>query len=203
MKTYKIDKGQTKWRPIDFVIKLIFGFRQITFYNQTNASQQPDYTYGDGEIDQDWMDWKKCGGVSFVSFFGLYWRNIFQKNRDAVMLGWRYNVENDTRFQEYCVYENRAGKAIKYQEPHQTLRVATGTKVALTIKKSGRREYKAYLYVASEGIDSVNPIIINTRFAPMIYSLIGLWYGGKNNAPGPFGGAAPKDMTTQWAYEIN
>lgn len=188
---YEIKKGQTDWRPRDRLL-LLTGFDSLTWTVTPDKSMEFDYIDPiTDKIDADWNDWKKIGGISLVN-----WRNPWNavmKDRDAIMLAWRWNPVYN--FHEFAVYTNSRGKKIAYERPDQVLRTIAGTRVSMQITRVTRRNYRVRLYVTSQGPDSVNAFEIKTRQAFGLYSLIGPWYGGKNNSPGPWGGAAPKDMT--------
>jgi hypothetical protein len=175
---YKIKEGRSYWIPRKF--KILLFFKKITWTTEPNTSMIFDY-----QGDKDWMDWKKIGGISLVNFSNLF--NIFIKNRDSIMLAWRYNNEIDLF--EYAIYVNNNSKNIAYDKPDQLLKTKSSN-VNLTIEKENGI-FKCYLYENGENVNSIN---IKPRFNPLFFSLINPWYGGANNSEGPYGGKAPKDM---------
>lgn len=182
-------KGHKWFYPRDIFPRLINRFDTVTIKFTPNESMEFDYIDPTtGKLDNDWADWKKVfGGLSLVDPWN--WINIFLRNRDSIILGWRYNPTGTTYF-EAAIYENKASSWIV----HDTIKVVKDTKVAMTIKRIGNREFDVYLYVDSNGIESVEPVRIKTRFTPHWFARINGYYGGKNNSPGRWGGAAPKDM---------
>ena len=188
---YTIKKGQTDWRPRDR-FRLLAGFDSLTWTVTPNKSMQ--FNYVDpitDKLDPDAFDWKKIGGISLVN-----WRNpwnAIMKDRDSIMMAWRWNPTLSVH--EFAVYVNEAGDNIAYENAGQLLRTIAGTRISMQITRQTHRNYRAALYVDSQGPKSVNAFEIETRQRFGLYSLIGPWYGGKNNAPGPWGGAAPQDMT--------
>ena len=186
---YTIKKGHQCWQPHSIFPSVLSDFNELIWTVTPHASMEFDYEY-EGELDADWADWKKIGGISLVNWKNL--QNLFVKNKDAIMMAHRWNPTIGVH--EFAVYENDRGKNIAYERPDQLLRTIAGTRISMKLVKVHARRYKAFLYVTSNGPDSVNSFIINTRQVFTMYSLINPWYGGANNAPGPWGGAAPRDM---------
>lgn len=192
---YTIKKGNSYWWPFRFM--LFSSFNSLTWEVSLDPSMVFDYKYieqGERKIDMDWADWKKVGGISFINWKNLI--NLFVKNRDAVMLARRYNVELELF--EYCIYENRKGINIPYEKPIQLIRTKNGT-VSLRIEKEDNT-FKCYLFSGDQTYTDVNSINITPRFKPVLYSYINMWYGGADNSPGPYGGKAPKDMKCEMKF---
>lgn len=206
MQEYKIKRGSQAWTPKKFQV---FGrFNELTWVTRPNWTMMFNYewrdTLGQVHVDPDWADWKKVGGISLVN-----WRNpqnIFVKNNDAIMLAWRWNV--DLQMFEYALYVNRKGENIPYEGPAQVVRVkareetlsngdkipAGFDKVIFTIRRERQNRYRIFIYAENENPKNRGSIIVNTRQRFGTYSIINPWYGGANNAPGPWGGKAPRDM---------
>lgn len=197
---YTIKKGQQSWHPRPIFPIVLTDFERLTWTVTAHESMQFDYIDPEtGLLDADWEDWKKAGGVSLVN-----WRNpqnIVIKNRDAIMLTLRYNPTLPAHVFEYAVYVNDRGGRKVYERPDQVLRTTAGTRVSMQLTRNNRRSYNAALYLTSKGVESVNAFTIETRQRFTAYSLINSWYGGKNNAPGRWGGAAPKDMEMDIEFE--
>lgn len=194
---YTIKKGNQSWRPRPILPKLLFGFDCLTWTVTPDKYMEFDYIDpATGDLDNDWNDWKKIGGISLVNWKNP--QNVVVKNRDAIMLAWRWNPTISVH--EFAVYVNEKGGRVVYEEPHQVLRTIAGTSVSMEVTKNDKSSYNARLYVTSKGPDSVNRKIIETRQEFCIYSLINPWYGGANNAPGRWGGRAPKDMEMELEF---
>lgn len=188
---YTIKKGNQSWRPRQLLPKIITGFDRLTWTVTPEKSMEFDYIDpATGNLDNDWADWKKIGGISLVN-----WRNpqnVVVKNRDAIMLAWRWNPTINVH--EFALYLNERGDRVVYEQPGYLLRTIAGTRISMQIEKEDNDSYNVFLYVTSQGPRSVNRFIIDTRQRFGMYSLINPWYGGANNSTGPWGGAAPKDM---------
>lgn len=177
---HTIKKGRQWWWPMFF--KLFLPPTKFSWVFTPDSTMQFDYKYGD-QVDEDWKDWKKVGGISFVNWKNF--RNIYRKNRDSVMLAWRWNP--NLLIFEYIIYENKNEGKFPREGDLQILR--TNGPVYFDIIPG--ETFQCYLH---EGDMDVNPIHIKPRFKPMLLSYINLWYGGSNNSRGPWGGKAPKDM---------
>lgn len=195
MKTYTIKKGHSDWHPKE-PLQIFPDFEELTWEVSPDASMMYDYE-NSGVTDKDWHDWKKVGGISLADrSFNLI--NLFIKKRDSIQLGWRWNV--DLSVFEFVVYVNERGKFVPYSRPDQILRCDEHAQVVFKIRKDNRKQYRAALYLQGDGPESVNEFLIETRKRFTLYSRVGLWYGGKNNSPGPFGGKAPKVMKVNVGY---
>lgn len=187
---YTIKKGQTDWRPRDWF--RVFGrFNYLTWMATATLSMQFDYIdTSTGMIDADWNDWKKVGGISLVN-----WRNpqnLFIKDRDNIQMVWRWNPV--LHVHEFAVYMNVKGEKKVFERPDQIIRTIAGTTIAMQVERHTPSSYSASLYLLSQGSGSANAFEIKTRQRFTLYSVIGAWFGGANNSPGEWGGAAPKDM---------
>lgn len=188
---YTIKQGRQWWWPMWFF--LYTTNKKFTWIFTPDDSMKFNYEYEFGQsIDEDWQDWKKIGGISFVNWKNL--RNILSKNRDSVMLACRWNPTLLTF--EYIIYENKNGEKFPRESPTQILR--SNGSVYLDIIPEGNK-FKCYLH---EGDMNVNAIIIEPRFEPILLSYINMWYGGSNNSRGPWGGKAPKDMVCNLDFNV-
>lgn len=195
MKTYTIKTGKTDWTPKE-PLEIFCDFKAITWEFSPDKTMAFPYAY-EGGIDQDWRDWKKIGGISLAAW-GLDLINLVQLSRDSIQLGWRYNVE--LQVFEYAAYVNENGAHYAFERADQVLRCGPGAKGGMRLTKLDRQNYRAALYFLEEGPKAVNEFPIRTRKEFTIYRRTGLWYGGRNNAPGPYGGRAPRNMRTQVGY---
>ena len=189
MKTYTIKKGRTDWSPKE-PLQIFSNFKELVWEVSPDDSMIFDYNH-DGKVDQDWNDWKKIGGISLADpLFCIL--NLFLKSRDSIQLGWRWNV--DLQVFEFVVYVNRKSKFLPYGRPDQILRCDKNAQVVFKIIRESGRQYRALLYLKEGGPEDINEFVIEPRKRFTLYSRIGLWYGGSNNAQGPYGGRAPKEM---------
>lgn len=190
---YSINEGQSRWWP--FIFRWYRDFKKAIWYVIPDKSMQFNYQYNNGVVDEDWRDWKKIGGLSFADWRNLI--NLFRKDKDSVILAWRWNVE--IKKHEFAIYENRNNHNIPYESPSQILRIDADEKAVLEIHKSGN-DFKCYLFENEQTYLDVNPIVITPRFKATMFSYINLWYGGKNNSKGPYGGSAPQNMRCDVGY---
>lgn len=190
---YEIEKGSPRWHPVGFNIFRNFRTMRWEFYPTDSMIFNYEYRdpeYGVLRTDEDWKDWKKIGGISLANWRNL--RNIFQKNRDAIMLAWRWNVELEVH--ECCLYVNEKGRNVPYEGLNILRMHDNEPPVIFEIDRLNKREYACWLYRMGQNRKHVNRIIVRARDRFNLYSWINPWYGGANNSPGPWGGAAPKDM---------
>lgn len=124
----------------------------------------------DKQPPPDWTDAPVLLRVSLADWF-LNLFNILFTRRDNVELRWRYHQE--IKYVEFAVCYCSAGKFSAYERADQVLRVAADTKVSMRLTKDNRRRYRAALYLESEGPDSVNEFVIDTRKRFLIYRTIG------------------------------
>lgn len=179
------------WRPATpFVILRRFLYASWTI--TPTLSMAFPYLLPNGKRDRDMFDWKKIGGFSF-SRLGLSLINIFFRNREALIFAWRYNAEIGVF--EFVLYQNTRGNWIAYDAPGQVIRVPVNTPVTMKLKYITRKRFRAKLYVASRPQDAFT-FEITIPWRALLFTLVGLWYGGKNNSPGKYGGKAPQDMET-------
>ena len=202
---YTIKRGQQFWSPSHF--QLFGNFTKLVWVIEPTWTMQFDYEYRKGEEvlrDNDWQDWKKAGGISLVNWRNV--RNIWDKNNDSIQCGWRWNP--DLRVMEFCLYVNEDGKNIPYDRADQLVRVPPKIEevdgvmqptgrfelVVFEIEKLASDKYGCWLHGVNEPREKLNRIIVNTRNKFNLYSRINLYYGGRNNSKGPWGGKAPRDM---------
>lgn len=202
---YRIKRGDRRWTPSS--LQIITKFNKLTFLTEPNWTMMFNYDYlidGQKVTDADWRDWKKVSGISLVNWKNP--QNIFVKNNDSIMLGWRWNPE--LHLFEFCLYVNEKGKNIPYERADQILRVKPSVKnvdgvmqptgqfpqIVFEIETINSKTYGVKLYSLEENKKGINRIVVKTRQRFNLYSRVNPWYGGANNAPGPWGGKAPRDM---------
>ena len=196
---YEIEQGNKDWRPIDG--------KQIMCVCPFKVGVKPDnsmiFNYVDnGVVDPDWADWKKIKGASMAG----YWppsklANLVINTQDAIMLTWRWNIKLNCF--EFCLYTHVNGSTIKYERADQLIRVPYREDNNygwswLEVVPAGRKFY-SYL-TGPDGIRGAR-MLTEFSFTPKLYSTIGMYYGGANNSPGKWGGAAPKDMSCEAKFE--
>lgn len=197
MKRYKIRKGKKDWKPFDG-IGLYWSMDSVEIRCRPNESLVFDYKHG-GQIDPDWRDWKKIAGVSLVNLYNL--QNFFDHSRDSIQLAYRYNPL--VHAHEFSLYVNDGGDQKKYESPVQIVRVNAedDAVVVMEIQRVRGWEYEVLLMKEGEDEERINKFQVRSRFRASWFSRSGLWYGGANNADGPFGGAAPKDMYIDYSFK--
>lgn len=151
-----------------------------------------DYTLDDGTFDQDWHDWNKLGGLTF---------NLWFRNKDAALGGWRYNPESE--FFEVCAYLN--DKRGNYPDKSKIVRYSAGERGKIEITRKGRE----YVFTFFRYEDKKAPWIPLERQATLkvrknfwFAYRSELWFGGANNSPGPFGGVYHSDVCLDWSLKI-
>lgn len=144
----------------------------------------------DWQGDRDRQDWNKLAGIT--SAFSA-------NNKRSAMIAWRpADVENTFLLTAYT--NDRAGGFEAGMSGMSAIAV-----------KAGER-FRAQCYIAEELFrheaeykifTTSGELWCNHRFdAPWLplYRQVGTWMGGADNSPGPFGGAASKDMSIQIAF---
>lgn len=192
---YKVKKGESLYLPTQF--KIYGKFNRFTWVTKPNADMAFDYLYdrdSETKLDGDWADWKKVGGISLVNWRNI--GNIWDKNNDAIMLGWRYNVELETF--EYGVYVNENRGMLVFDGENEMLQTNNLNRgVVFSIVRVSGRQYHVTLKFEDEGNFSAKLFTITSLQNFNWYSYINPWYGGANNSSGPWGGAAPQDQKIQ------
>lgn len=127
--------------------------------------------------DKDQWDWNKGGGFTF---------SLLSNTTYAVMWAWRYNPL--LQVMEYALYTH--DKSYDERFKVELLGSAPINEIVVIELRVEKKEYVA----------KFNSSLVSTTLkAPKSHSRklcrkIGMWFGGANNEPGPYGGVAPQDM---------
>ena len=137
--------------------------------------------------DKDQRDWNKLTGIHFWK--GL--SDLFQPNKNNILLAWRYNTNG---WWEVAPYINRnkkweIGKVIRVGSPMQI--------VSYEIIREKKGKWSVSIFFSDTFI--YQTFDVNERKRAR---LIAPWFGGENNAPGPYGGKAPHDMTLSLSHKV-
>lgn len=136
----------------------------------------------DMEGDMDQLDWNKGLGVS------LDWK---RNDKDAIMWAWRANP--DSNRMELTLYAHKKYKRIVGYNGNEVLLTAKPyEKVSIEINRMDREEWEMTFVNHDQG--TINQAIVKMRKNPCYSRRINAWFGGANNAPGPYGGLAPDYM---------
>ena len=184
MKTYSIKKGRTAFRPMACQLPaLIYSGFSFTATLDSSCWFSADDVGG----DKDRADWLKLTGIT--SAFSL-------NNKRSALIAFRPTDVPDVF--AITAYTNDSKGGWKIGGP--------GFKIA-TVKAgeefSGRMRFEQYLFTnaVSYYIDTPSGTFTATHDFDTpwhcLYREITPWWGGANNSPGPYGGAAPKDATLQ------
>ncbi len=134
-----------------------------------------------GDLDQ--LDWSKGAG------FALDWR---RNDKDALMWAWR-NPHPESEYLDLTVYYHRDyDRFWGYQGEDVLLKAKPFHPLRIDFIRRGDRQWQVYFYNQTE--NTTGSAIVELRKNPLFSRRINPWFGGADNAEGPYGGAAPNDM---------
>ena len=152
----------------------------------------------DYEGDPDMYDWSKVLGLHFTSsmFFGYF------NPKDNLLLAFR-QISFEDKLWQIAPYLN-------YNWSHDDgtpFTFKSGDLAHAYFKKRNSNGKEWDCFVGSPGQEH-NHTYFETRIKgygrrDFVRNMKGLYHGGANNAPGPYGGKAPIDMEIWMAYKIN
>ena len=164
MKTFTVKKGSHFSFPRTF--KLMNKPNELIW----NVILNDDCNYiireMDGSVSEDQYDWNKLCGVFY---------SLFNTRKDAAMIGWRYNIENDNI--ELAPYYHIS----KSRDMFPTLITAKSGEL-IEIKLKVDYELKKYKWVINVGENTAEHEMAfahNNNFC----SLINFYFGGNKEAP--------------------
>lgn len=178
MQTVIVQKGKNNFRPEDS--GLPFCVRPVERLSIVYRFH-PSCLY-DIRPDRDWKDWNKLAGLSF---------HAFPKNKDNLIIAWRSRPERQqielaffaNKDGDFTVGEGRlfvdplrTGQAVINRQSGRDWTIMIGEEIAESYRT--RKEFKGY----------------GSRITP--------WFGGANNSPGPYGGAAPQEMSLAYTMIV-
>src|SRR6056297_167372 len=188
MKTYAVNKGKTVFKPRACLLPALVytGFEFTAVLDKSCWFSAQDV--GD---DKDRADWLKLTGITAA--FSL-------NNRRSALIAFRpTDVPNVFAVTAYT-NDRKGGRQIG----------GTGFKIA-TVKAgeqfSGRVRFEQYLFTDAVEyyIDTPGGTFTAThdlqRPWHCLYREISPWWGGADNSPGSYGGAAPKDATLRLNFK--
>lgn len=167
MKEYTVEAGEQNFKPNESILPFFApkGFDVLAVFDSSAW-----YSLDDWEGDRDWYDWNKLSGLT---------NYLSQNNKQTAMFAWR--PDSTAYLIQVAAYTNdkRGGFT-----PGPVERVPCGKLFIGKVNWSSR--IARYTY----GEHAVDHNV--TR--PWISRHTGTWIGGANNAAGPYGGAAHKEM---------
>lgn len=199
MKKYSIKEGQRDFKPFDSGI-LPFNLNkvkeiQITF----NLDESCWYNWG---TDNDQYDWNKLAGVSKYL--------TFNNSDSSTMIVWRPALKEG--FFEISVLTNwvngyLVGEYWKEGNNEVLLTVPASVNVYATISLANTERnvnpaVKDYEICLTSEIHDKEICVKHIKGDYNLVRRTGCFFGGKNNASGPYGGEASKDMHLYYDYKI-
>lgn len=175
---YYVEAGDHAFRPWPIHLYNHRGMDSITYQVMFDSSCLYDMK---GDLDQ--LDWSKGAG------FSLDWR---RNDKDALMWAWR-NPHPESEYLDLTVYYHRdydrfwghKGEDVLLKaKPFQPLQID----FIRQNDTSWRVDFNNYAERTSASA------LVQLRKNPMFSRRINPWFGGADNAPGPYGGVAPNDM---------
>ena len=125
-------------------------------------------------IDFDYFDWNKLFGLTGY---------LSRPNKNAAMIAWRWDVDSAYCFQLAAYTNDRRGDW-RVSDP-------------VTICAGQEAQFSMFEYKGEALYSIYANGTLRTRHPwkrPFVSAEIDTWMGGQNNAPGPFGGVAHRDL---------
>lgn len=168
------------WIPIP-----IFLVRKVTI--DFEFLEETKYNWGD---DRDQEDWNKLGGLVF---------NLWPRNKDAVLVGWRYSPKSG--FFDVLSYVNENNG--NYPQSQYIVQYEAKERGRIEITRKGN-DY-TYKFFREYGFDlsELEQITVKTRKRFCFVYLSKLHFGGANNSEGLFGGKTDKELCLNYSIKIN
>ncbi len=143
-----------------------------------------------GDLDQ--LDWSKGGGLS------LDWK---RNEKDALMWAWRNPVSESEYLDLTVYYHLNYERFWGYEGKDVLLRAKPFQALRIDFIRKGEKQWLVNFQNLDENTSS--SVTVNLRKNPTYSRRINPWFGGANNAPGPYGGVAPNDMIILMKLEKN
>lgn len=177
-KPYAVKAGEHAFRPWPIILYRHRQLDTITYHVMFDESCLYDMK---GDLDQ--LDWSKGAG------FSLNWR---RNDKDALMWAWR-NPTPESEYLDLTVYYHRNYERFwGYEGEDVLLKAKPFQPIRIDFIRQGDKQWKVDFYNPQEEWNSSALVKLNSN--PSTSRRINPWFGGANNAPGPFGGVAPNDM---------
>lgn len=183
---YLIKQGKRKPTKCD-AGRLLGAFDKLTWEVTFLPDSVFNYKLEDGTIDRDAYDWKKGGGIVLFNWFSLDIINLFVRSRDNTQWAFRYNPHINKW--EVCIYSD-----YKYKEQVSRAIVLNIDKletILIELERLSTKDFRWSIYRKNKLI--LREVVVHRKEWKQ-YSKSGLYYGGKNNSPGTYGGKAPRDF---------
>ncbi len=174
MVTYSVHTGQTNFRPLENPLPRFNakGFELEFLFHKGGWCSREEWGG-----DQDYYDWQKLKGLT--GFFSL-------NNRNSAMFAFRYGEQEESY--QIAPYTNFKGRWKVSQE----IIILAGQPV--TVQAVFGKDKVTYYY---------GPLRVEHDFKRrLVMREIGTYAGGANNAPGPHGGQAFKDMKIDIDFKV-
>ncbi len=164
MRTFTVEKGSHFSFPRTF--KLMNKPQEIIWNIILNDDCNYVIREKDGKVSRDQYDWNKLCGVYF---------SLFNTRKDAAMIGWRYNIENDNI--ELSPYYHIS----KSRDMFPTLITAKrGEPIEIKLNMDYKsKTYEWAINVNGKTAEHEMPFTHNNNFC----SLINFYFGGNQEAP--------------------
>jgi hypothetical protein len=180
MKTYKVKKGRSNFRPHENPLPVCGakGWEVIFEFVPGGWSSLSEW-----EGDRDRYDWQKLKGLT--SFFSA-------NNSNSTLAVFRPGDAPGTW--EVNAYTNYPGS--DWSVDDKPLIIKDGEESKITCKyKDGKANYTL-------NTGDVAKAVSHQYKAPKVSRRIGTYPGGANNSPGPYGGKAIKDQAILISFKI-
>lgn len=143
----------------------------------------------DWEGDKDQEDWNKLGGLTF---------NLYPRNKDALLIGWRYSPEKEAF--EVVAYINENGDNLPIES--KMIEYIANERGSVEITRKGK-EFK-YTFFKESGISwqEMTTVTLKIRKGFWFAFRSEPWFGGENNSKGQYGGKHYKDICFNWSMKI-
>ncbi len=175
---YSVKEGKQAFRPWPLQFYFYRNIDSIRYEVLFDESCLYDMK---GDLDQ--LDWSKGAG------FSLDWR---RNDKDALMWAWR-NPHPESEYLELTVYYHRDyDRFWGYQGKDVLLKAKPFQPVQIDFIRKASRQWQVDFHNKAE--NTRGSALVKLRKNPFLSRRINIWFGGADNAEGPYGGAAPNDM---------
>jgi hypothetical protein len=175
---YAVQAGKHAFRPWPIILYRHRDLDTLTYHVLFDESCMYDMK---GDLDQ--LDWSKGAGLS------LNWR---RNEKDALMWAWR-NPHPESEYLDLTVYYHRDYERFwGYEGEDVLLKAKPFQPLRIDFIRQGNKKWKVDFFNLEEKTE--RSVVVELRTNPVFSRRINPWFGGADNAPGPFGGVAPNDM---------
>lgn len=175
---YAVKAGEHAFRPWPTVLYRHRSIDTITYHVVFDESCLYDMK---GDLDQ--LDWSKGAG------FSLNWR---RNDKDALMWAWRNPAPNSEYLDLTVYYHLDYERFWGFQGEDVLLKAKPFQSIRIEFIRTGSKKWQVNFLNLEENLRSSAEVELRSN--PTFSRRINPWFGGADNAPGPFGGVAPNDM---------